>query len=248
MKSIPMSYKVISILLTIQLFAIESFSQNEIFTLKGRIFEANSKTQLLESNVEILTAGDSTVIASTNAIQKFLNGKDIYYTSGFNLNIPKKEGEYIIRVSKKGYETTCLNVLLKNLYKREFSRTISDIYLEKERYVNLDEVVVKATKVKFYLNGDTIVYNADAFQLSEGSMLDNFVRQLPGVELKGEKIFVNGRFVESLLLNGKDFFKGNNGVLLNNLPNYMVNKVGYMRNWEMIVSFWGKRWLMTHVM
>lgn len=38
MKSIPMSYKVISILLTIQLFAIESFSQNEIFTLKGRIF------------------------------------------------------------------------------------------------------------------------------------------------------------------------------------------------------------------
>lgn len=204
MKSIPMGYKVISILLTIQLFAIESFSQNEIFTLKGRIFEANSKTQLLESNVEILSAGDSTVIASTNAIQKYLNGKDIYYTSDFNLNIPKKEGEYIIRVSKKGYETTCLNVLLKNLYKREFSRTISDIYLEKERYVNLDEVVVKATKVKFYLNGDTIVYNADAFQLSEGSMLDNLVRQLPGVELKGEKIFVNGRFVESLLLNGKD--------------------------------------------
>lgn len=96
MKSIPMGYKVISILLTIQLFAIESFSQNEIFTLKGRIFEANSKTQLLESNVEILSAGDSTVIATTNAIQKYLNGKDIYYTSDFNLNIPKKEGEYIL--------------------------------------------------------------------------------------------------------------------------------------------------------
>lgn len=73
MKSIPMSYKVISILLTIQLFAIESFSQNEIFTLKGRIFEANSKTQLLESNVEILSVGDSTVIASTNAILKQLS-------------------------------------------------------------------------------------------------------------------------------------------------------------------------------
>lgn len=81
MKSIHMGYKVISILLTIQLFAIESFSQNEIFTLKGRIFEANSKTQLLESNVEILSAGDSTVIATTNAIQKYLNGKDIYYNT-----------------------------------------------------------------------------------------------------------------------------------------------------------------------
>lgn len=81
---------------------------------------------------------------------------------------------------------------MKNLYKREFSRTVSDIYLEKERFVNLDEVVVKATKVKFYLNGDTIVYNADAFQLSEGSMLDNLVRQLPGVELRGEKYLLMG--------------------------------------------------------
>lgn len=82
MKSIPMSYKVISILLTIQLFAIESFSQNEIFTLKGRIFEANSKTQLLESNVEILTAGDSTVIASTNAIQQLSNVNRIINAQG----------------------------------------------------------------------------------------------------------------------------------------------------------------------
>jgi hypothetical protein len=40
----------------------------------------------------------------------------------------------------------------------------------------LKEVVVQATKVKFYLNGDTIVYNADAFQLAEGSMLDALIR------------------------------------------------------------------------
>lgn len=35
----------------------------------------------------------------------------------------------------------------------------------------LNEVTVTATKVKFYHKGDTLVYNADAFQLSEGSML-----------------------------------------------------------------------------
>ena len=221
----PMKFNAISVLLIFYLLATESFAQSDIFTLKGKIFEARTKVQLLESHVEVLSAMDSTIITSTNAIQKYRSGNDTYYTSEFNLNIPRQEGEYIVRVSKKGYETTCLTVSIKNLYKRESSRTIPDIYLEKERHVNLDEVVVTATKVKFYLNGDTIVYNADAFQLSEGSMLDNLVRQLPGVEMKGEKIYVNGRFVESLLLNGKDFFKGNNGVLLNNLPNYMVSKV-----------------------
>ena len=90
----------------------------------------------------------------------------------------------------------------------------------------LNEVVVTATKVKFYTKGDTLVYNADAFQLQEGSMLDALVAQLPGAELKPDgRIMVNGKFVESLLLNGRDFFKGDNTVLLDNLPAYMVHQV-----------------------
>ena len=75
-----------------------------------------------------------------------------------------------------------------------------------------------ATKVKFYNKGDTLVFNADAFELAEGSMLDALVSQLPGVELKKNgQIYVNGRFVENLLLNGKDFFKGDNSIMLDNL-------------------------------
>jgi hypothetical protein len=92
--------------------------------------------------------------------------------------------------------------------------------------VQLDGITVTASKVKMVMHGDTIVYNADAFQLSEGSMLDALIRQLPGSELKSDgRIYVNGRFVESLLLNGKDFFKGNNTVLLQNLPTYAVNSI-----------------------
>jgi hypothetical protein len=86
------------------------------------------------------------------------------------------------------------------------------VYLKRPKEVNLDEVAVKATKVKFYHQGrHPIVYNADAFQLGEGSMLDALIRQLPGAELgiRMDSIYVNGKFVESLiLLNGKDFFRG----------------------------------------
>lgn len=43
--------------------------------------------------------------------------------------------------------------------------------------------------------------NADAFQMAEGSMLDALIEQLPGVELKDDgRIFVNGKFIESLLI------------------------------------------------
>jgi hypothetical protein len=53
------------------------------------------------------------------------------------------------------------------------------------------------------MDGDTLVYNADAFQMAEGSMLDALIKKLPGVELEaGGVIKVNGRQVSSLLLNG----------------------------------------------
>ena len=94
------------------------------------------------------------------------------------------------------------------------------------RGIQLGEATVQATKIKFYTKGDTLVYNADAFQLQEGSLLDGLIAQLPGAELKPDgRILVNGRQVESLLLNGRDFFKGDNTVLLDNLPAYMVNQV-----------------------
>lgn len=109
--------------------------------------------------------------------------------------------------------------------KREFSRDIPPIALREDSKV-LREVSVTASKVMFYNQGDTVVYNADAFVLAEGSMLDALVRQLPCMEVRSDgRIYHNGKFVESLLLNGKDFFKGDNSVMLDNLPSYTVKQV-----------------------
>ena len=95
----------------------------------------------------------------------------------------------------------------------------------------LDEVVVTASKVKFYMDGDTLTYNADAFELPEGSMLNALIKKLPGVELKkGGEITVNGKRVDVLMLNGKDFFNSDRELILDNLPSYMVTKVqSYLR-------------------
>ena len=88
----------------------------------------------------------------------------------------------------------------------------------------LEDVIVKTTKVKFYMNKDTLVYNADAFNLQEGSMLDDLIRQLPGVTMNDNgQISVNGKPVEELLLNGKAFFNRDRKLILDNLPSFMVN-------------------------
>lgn len=90
----------------------------------------------------------------------------------------------------------------------------------------LDEVTVTSSVVQIINKGDTIQFNAEAFELAEGSMLSSLVKKLPGVELRDNgQIYVNGRFVDKLLLNGKDFFNGDKMVLLQNLPAYTVKNV-----------------------
>lgn len=92
----------------------------------------------------------------------------------------------------------------------------------------LGEVSVTASKVMFYHRGDTLVYNADAFLLAEGSMLDALLRQMPGVELKNDgQIFLKGKKVHNLLLNGKDLFNGQRQLMLENLAAYTVKEVQF---------------------
>ena len=73
-------------------------------------------------------------------------------------------------------------------------------------------------------------------------MLDALIRQLPGVELKDDgRILVNGRYVENLLLNGEDFFKGEPSVMLENLPAYAVKDVKVYDKDGELSEFLGKK-------
>lgn len=85
----------------------------------------------------------------------------------------------------------------------------SPVFLTPRRSVELENMTVTASKVMFYHKRDTLIFNADAFALADGAMLDALLAQLPGVEMRGNGvIFCNGRRAESLLINGRDIFNG----------------------------------------
>ena len=138
-------------------------------------------------------------------------------------------GSYLIKYEAPEYQVRYIPFELKRFHKFEIHRKLKDVAIKrlpKKREVVLDEVVVTASKVKFYMDGDTLTYNADAFELPEGSMLNALIKKLPGVELKkGGEITVNGKRVDVLMLNGKDFFNSDRELILDNLPSYMVTKV-----------------------
>ncbi|MDE6367597.1 MAG: hypothetical protein K2L33_08450, partial [Muribaculaceae bacterium] len=122
------------------------------------------------------------------------------------------------------YEPERVEYVINDKYQK--THHIGPVYLKIKRNVELNEVSVTPTKVMFYYKGDTLIYNADAFVLAEGSMLDGLISQMPGVELKRNgEIKVNGKKVSNLLLNGKDLFNGNRQLMLENLAAYTVKDI-----------------------
>lgn len=162
-----------------------------------------------------------------------VNGNESFF--GYQLNISGLVDSLTIEAKVEGYtliDTTL--VLSKEKFKR-YKRTFGDLYVWEdeillkttlEPYKELGEVAVNATRILMVQKGDTTIYNAAALQLSAGSMLEDLVRALPGAQLEnGGKITINGEKVTSLLVNGKDFFKGDPMVALTNLPYYTVDKI-----------------------
>ena len=134
------------------------------------------------------------------------------------------KGKYIIKAEKEGYDVCYMNCELRST--REDYIGVKQIRMTKIVEHELKGVTVVASKVKMVMKGDTIVYNADAFNLAEGNMLDALIARLTGAKLeKDGRIYVNGRFIQSLLVNGQEFFAGNPKLALENLPAYTVNKI-----------------------
>lgn len=88
-------------------------------------------------------------------------------------------------------------------------------------------MTVAATKLKIYHSGDTLVYNADAFVLDKQNVLEDLVKMLPGVELRDGRVFANGRFVESIIISGKDVMPSDPMQLMKMLPAYIVDKLKF---------------------
>ena len=159
------------------------------------------ETPLPDAKVEILAA-DSTKIQDLNVVSLKTRDGNIAGAQTF-ANLPAGK-RYIMHGSLDGYEDAWVDIDIPSGQEEMVWKYLK---LGKIFKRDLSEVVVTATKVKMFWKGDTIVYDATAFNLPEGSMLDDLIRQMPGVRMNDDgEIFVNGRKVDELLLGSRSFF------------------------------------------
>ena len=99
------------------------------------------------------------------------------------------------------------------------------IRLEEDEHL-LEVVVVEGKATDMTVRGDTIAFNADAYKVPQGAMLEDLVKRLPGAEIdENGQITIGGQQVAKIMLDGKEFFSGDTKVAMRNLPADVVNQL-----------------------
>ena len=119
----------------------------------GTVYTAKEGKSLVGCNVSLLSVKDSCVICGTQTTETSL-----YKQYSYKLPV-QNDSTYLLRFSMVGYKTVYKTIRVK-IAQSMNQMVVENVRLEEESKA-LPEVVVKATKIKMVMKGDTIVYNAN---------------------------------------------------------------------------------------
>lgn len=90
----------------------------------------------------------------------------------------------------------------------------------------LNDVEVTAERVPLTMSRDTLEYHAAAFKTQPGAVVEDLLKKLPGIQVQPDgTIKAQGKTVQNVLVEGKEFFGNDPKIATKNLPADAVNKV-----------------------
>lgn len=177
------------------------------YKITGQVIEVEQYNPIEKATIQ-LRAKDST----------YIDGVLTNDNGNFTLFVDKK-ADYQLVVSSIGYSNFNKKFTVQN------RTTPLGIIRMQADTIMLDEAVVTGSVPKVQMVADTVIYNADAYRLPEGAVLEELIERLPGAEIEDGKITINGKEIKKIMLDGKDFFRGSATTATKNLPSDIVDKL-----------------------
>jgi outer membrane receptor protein involved in Fe transport len=142
-------------------------------------------------------------------------------TGSFNL-INVKKGSYVLKASFFGFDPFEKEI---EVFEGSEDMDLGRIVLNPK---SLDVVIVEGQYIPIEFKGDTIEYDARAFEVKEHDVVEDLLKQLPGVEVEEDgTIKVQGKEVDQVYVDGEKFFGDDPTITTKNLPANAVSKVQY---------------------
>lgn len=191
-----------------------------IFTLVSWVFPLVLMAQSLSGTVTDKTTKEGLISATVQLVSS--DGKSSYTSTDLNGNFQFKKlqpGTYTLQVTYVGYKSyKAKQMLSEGQQKRVKIEMTEDAQL-------LGEVSVQGRATRAEQQGDSLLYNAEAFQVMMGSSAEDLLAKMPGIVVEGGTIQAQGEQVQKVLVDGKEFFDGDVNLAIKNLPSDVIASI-----------------------
>ncbi len=180
-------------------------------SVTGRIIDGSTTEYMPQVTVQLLQLPDST----------FVHGMVTDNEGWFTIKkVP--QGEYMLRYSFMGYSTVDFDF---KVLKEDKDRQLG-VFKMYESSILLAEAVIEEQLPPTQVVDDTLMFNVSAFRVPEGSVLEELIKRLPGVEVdENGGITVNGRTVSRILVDGQEYFGNDRQMATKNLPVNIIHRI-----------------------
>ena len=218
--------KRVILLLTILLFAVPQLSPAQRnnsekdkekskltgkTSVTGRVIDGSTTEYMPQVTVQLLQQSDSSFIYGT------ITDNEGWFTIK---KVP--EGEYMLRYSFMGYSNVDFSF---KVLKEDRDRQLG-VFRMYESSIMLTEAVIEDALPPTQVVDDTLMFNVSAFRVPEGSVLEELIKRLPGVEVdENGGITVNGRTVSRILVDGQEYFGNDRQMATKNLPVNIIHRI-----------------------
>ena len=189
------------------LFFCVQFAKAQQYHIQGQVYTAIDSLPFPNATVLLLNKADSLPIREAVSL---MDGT-------FELKAINS-GEYLLRIQYLGYENT------DKLVKVTGDTRLGGLYLQEGAQL-LDEITILGRPPVGKQRGDTIQFNAAAFQTMKDATAQNLIEKMPGIGSEDGNLQAQGENIVQILVDGKPFFGTDVKAALQNLPAEIIDRI-----------------------
>ncbi len=198
------------LLLFLSVTSVLGAQETTKLNIRGTVYDNQSLDPLEGAQVRL-----------TNAEGKLISGNVTQKNGQFLLpGIPADS--YTLSVTFMGYKEQTFTLVLPQ---KSGNYKVADVMMREDTQL-MAEATVTGKLPEMVVVDDTVMYNADAFKLPDGALVEELIKKLPGIVIDDDGNYTwNGKSVTQILVDGKEFFGNDMDIVLKNLPAEIVDKV-----------------------
>ncbi|MDR2955853.1 MAG: outer membrane beta-barrel protein [Prevotella sp.] len=204
------------LLIAINILAQNNTTNNQSenkYSIKGTVIDSLENFPIEMAVATLYSATDNSIV---EGVPTDRNGI-------FNIN-NISPSSYYLSITLLGYDTARISFSPRNFNK---TTILLDTIRLKTSDIMLSDITIIAEPPELVIKEDTLEYNAAAFKVAEGAVVEDLIKRLPGMEVDADGNIKkpDGKQVQRVFVDGKEFFGDDPKMATKNLTADIVDKV-----------------------